>query len=193
MFDRTAFGTIIRLHEANAIVKENVHCIVIGTGDGMSTGRLELEELGRMVSAERRRRGISLRDAADELGIPFNTLARVEKGHVPDLPKFKRLVEWCGADIRQFFELQEKPATTTDIIAEHLKADQNLSPRAAEQIAGIVQELYEALARPHEVSAAHLRAAKTFRPDAARALGKLLNDLNEALIKGVSNGPAERI
>ena len=106
-------------------------CSVIGTGDGMSAGRVELEELGRMVSAERRRRGISLRDAADELGIPFNTLARVEKGHIPDLPKFKRLVEWCGADIRQFFEAQERPASTTDAIAEHLGADRNLPPGAA--------------------------------------------------------------
>ena len=138
----------------------------------MSTGRLELEELGRMVSEERKRRRMSLRDAAEDLGIPFNTLARVEKGHIPDLPKFKRLVEWCGADIGQFFEAQEKPASTTDLIAEHLKADRNLTSGAAEHIAGIVKELYQALARPQEVSAAHLRSAKTFRPEAARILGR---------------------
>ncbi len=159
----------------------------------MNAGKLGLEELGRMVSAERRRRGISLRDAADELGIPFNTLARVEKGHIPDLPKFKRLVEWCGADIRQFFETQEKPASTTDLIAEHLIADRNLPPSAAEHIAGIVKELYQALARPQEISAAHLRSAKTFRPEAARILGKILNDLNEALIEEAANGPEKRV
>ena len=159
----------------------------------MNPGKLELSDLGRLVMAERKLRGMSLREAASDIGIPFNTLARVEKGHVPDLPKFKRLVEWCGTDVNQFFELHEKPLDTTDIIAEHLKADQNLSPRAAEHIAGIVQELYEALARPHEVSAVHLRAAKTFRPEAARALGILLNDLNEAIIKESTNGPAERI
>ncbi len=159
----------------------------------MSAGRLELKELGRMVSAERRRRGISLRDAADELGIPFNTLARVEKGHIPDLPKFKRLVEWCGADIRQFFEAQVRPASTTDLIAEHLGTDRNLPPDAAEHIAGIVKELYQALARPQEVSAAHLRSATTFRPEAARILGKILCDLNEALIEEAANGPEKRV
>ena len=74
----------------------------------MNAGKLDLSDLGRLVLAERTRRGMSLRDAALAIGIPFNTLARVEKGHVPDLPKFKRLVEWCGADIKQFFEIQEK-------------------------------------------------------------------------------------
>ena len=136
---------------------------------------------------------MSLRDAALAIGIPFNTLARVEKGHVPDLPKFKRLVEWCGADIKQFFEIQEKATATTDVIAEHLRADRNLPPEAAERIAGIVDDLYQALARPQEVAAVHLRAAKTFRPDAARALGALLSDLNEALMEEAADGPAERV
>ena len=159
----------------------------------MSTGKLDLADLGRLVVDERTRRGMSLREAATAIEIPFNTLARVEKGHVPDLPKFKRLVEWCGADIMHFFEIQEKAAATTDLIAEHLRTDRNLPPGAADRIAGIVTELYRALARPQEVSAVHMRAAKTFRPDAARTLGMLLNDLNEALIEELTDGPSERV
>ena len=159
----------------------------------MSTRKLELSDLGGLVLAERRRRGMSLRDAARAVGIPFNTLARVEKGHVPDLPKFKRLVEWCGADIKQFFEIQEKATATTDVIAEHLRADRNLPPEAAERIAGIVGDLYLALARPQAVAAVHLRAAKTFRPDAARFLGALLSDLSEALMEEAADAPAERV
>ena len=158
----------------------------------MNPTKLELSDLGRLVRAERNRRGFSLREAASATGIPFNTLARVEKGHVPDLPKFKRLVEWCGADIKQFFELQERATTTTDLIAEHLRSDRNLPAEAAERIAGIVNDLYRALARPQELSAVHLRAARTFRPEAARALGMLLSDLNEALIEDL-DGTAERI
>ena len=133
---------------------------------------------------------MSLREAADAVGIPFNTLARVEKGHVPDLPKFKRLVEWCGADIADFFEAHEKAAVTTDVIAEHLRSDRDLPPEAAERIAGIVTELYEALARPERVSAVHLRAAKTFRPDAARALGELVDDMHEALLRDPQDDPS---
>ena len=94
----------------------------------MNPGRLELSDLGDLVLEERTRRRMSLREAARTIGIPFNTLARVEKGHVPDLPKFKRLVEWCGADIKQFFEIQERATATTDVIAAHLRADRNLPP-----------------------------------------------------------------
>ena len=79
------------------------------------------------------------------------------------------------------------------MIAEHLRADRNLPPEAAERIAGIVDDLYQALARPQEVAAVHLRAAKTFRPPAARALGALLSDLNEALMEEAADGPAERV
>ena len=159
----------------------------------MNRGKLELSDLGSLVLAERNRRGMSLREAALAIGIPFNTLARVEKGHVPDLPKFKRLVEWCGADIQQFFEIQEKATTTTDIIAEHLRADRNLPPGAADRIADIVGDLYRALARPQEIAAVHLRAAQTFRPAAARALGALLSDLNQAVLEEPANGTTERV
>ena len=159
----------------------------------MNSGKLDLSDLGGLVAAERAKRGMSLRDVAAALGIPFNTLARVEKGHVPDLPKFKRLVEWCGTDIQQFFEVTERTSATTDVIAEHLHADRNLPPEAANRIADIVSELYQALARPQKVAAVHLRAAKTFRPEAARALGELINDMNEALVKEPNDGPPKRV
>lgn len=159
----------------------------------MTSGKLELGDLGRLVAAERDRRGMSLREAASAIGIPFNTLARVEKGHMPDLPKFKRLVEWCGADINQFFELQVKSVSTTDTIAEHLRADPSLPGAAAKQIARIVSELYQALAVREELSAAHLRAATTFKPEFAQALGALLQDLNEALLKESEHDSAKRL
>ena len=159
----------------------------------MATGKLDLSELGRLIAAERNRRGMSLRETAAATEVPFNTLARVEKGHVPDLPKFKRLVAWCGADITQFFEPHEKPAATPDLITQHLQADRNLSPEAAGQIARIVNDLYHALAQPPKACAVHLRAAPTFRPDAARYLGTLVNDMNDVLLKESADGPAKRL
>ena len=159
----------------------------------MVNDRLDLDALCSLVSAERKRRGLSLREAASDIGIPFNTLSRVEKGHIPDLPKFKRLVEWCGADVGQFFEPREKPVSTTDIIATHLRADRNLPDEAAEHIADIVKDLYKELVRPQEVLAVHLRAAKTFRPDVAHALGSLLSDMQRALVEENSNAPKTRI
>lgn len=159
----------------------------------MNGDKLDLSDLGQLVFAERTRRGMSLREVALATDIPFNTLARIEKGHVPDLPKFKRLVEWCGADIRQFFEINERAAATTEVIAEQLRADRNLPPEAAERIAGIVDDLYQVLAQPQEIVAVHLRAAKTFRPEAVSTLAELLNDLNQALVEEVSDGPEKGI
>ena len=156
----------------------------------MTNRKLDLSDLGQLVFAERTRRGLSLRDAAVETEIPLNTLARVEKGHVPDLQKFKRLVEWCGADIQQFFEAQERSTATPELIAELLRADHYLPDEAAERIAGIVGQLYQALSRPQEVVSVHLRAAKTFRPEAASALGSLLDELNKALAEEDEDGAA---
>ena len=154
----------------------------------MAAEMLGFEDLGHRVSLERKRRGMSLREAAVTTGVPFNTLARVERGHIPDLQKFKRLVEWCGLDVGAFFELQATTLSTTDLIAELLKSDRNLPNGAAEQITGIVVELYSALAQPREVSAVHLRSAKTFRMEAADVLGELLNDLYKALSEESEDG-----
>ena len=159
----------------------------------MSSEKLDLSDLGKLVAAERKRRGWSLRETARAVDVPFNTLARVEKGHVPDLPKFKRLVEWSGADINSFFELREKPEDTTELIASHLQADRNLSPEAAERITGIVKDLYRALASPQQIVAVHLRSAKTFHPEAARKLAAIINDLNQALIEESDHGPTKGI
>lgn len=53
--------------------------------------------IGRLIAyvrEERTRRRLSLRGAADESGIPFATLARIEHGRAPDLLTFRRLVLW---------------------------------------------------------------------------------------------------
>ena len=159
----------------------------------MPDDNLHLEDLGPLVANERRRRGLSLRDAAKDAGVPFNTLARVERGHLPDLAKFKRLVEWAGADVAQFFERRERTVTTPEVVAQHLQTDPSLSDDAAERIAGLVSDLYRALARPRQVTAAHLRAARTLRPDAARAMGSLIADLEDAVRERGPRGTQEGI
>ena len=144
---------------------------------------LSLDDLGPLVASERKRRGLSIRDAAEDAGVPFNTFARVERGHLPDLAKFKRLVEWAGADVSRFFERRERTETAPEIVSEYLRSDPNLSPEAADHISGLVTDLYKALARPGHVTAAHLRTARTLRPDVANQTGLLIADLEAALQK----------
>ena len=141
-----------------------------------------VEELGSLVAAHRRDRGLSLRRAAEETSVAFNTLARIEKGYVPDLATFRRIAQWIGLPAADFFrDDQGSPSSTVDVIAAQLRKDPALGEEASEKIADILTELYAALAQPAEPTAAHLRAAKTFTPDAARGLASLLSDMREAL------------
>ena len=134
------------------------------------------DNLGDRVRARRLGDGLSLRDASAEIGVSFNTLARVERGHLPDLENFRRITRWLG-------DLDPVPetASTTEAIAAHLRTDPMLPQDAAERISAIVKDLYSALARPPADVPVHLRAAKTFSPDASRLLGDLLERMHRRL------------
>jgi transcriptional regulator with XRE-family HTH domain len=137
------------------------------------------------VRQHRKELGLSLRAAADQSGVPFNTLARVEKGYLPDLANFRRIVEWLGLAPELFFQPPRiRTENTPEIIAHHLCRDPNLTGEAARHIAGLVRELYASLARPPREVRIRLRAAPTFKPDASRLLGELLEDMQQKLTTG---------
>ncbi len=140
-----------------------------------------LADLGQRVRARRDKQGLSLRAASAEIGISFNTLGRVERGHLPDLENFQRIARWLG-DVQEV-ETAVSETSTPETIATHLRTDPMLSTDAADRIAGIVQELYNALARPPENIPVHLRAAKTFTPDAANRLGEMLERMHRRLLE----------
>lgn len=134
------------------------------------------DDLGGRVRARRTDLGLSLRDASAEIGVSFNTLGRVERGHLPDLENFRKITGWLGDR-----DLVPQEASTTEAIAAHLRTDPMLPPDAADRIAAIVKDLYLALARPPADVPVHLRAAKTFSPDASRLLGDLLERMHRRL------------
>jgi len=53
-----------------------------------------LDQLPAMLKAERDRRGLSQRAAADQIGIGFSTVARVESGKWPHAPGFLAIIAW---------------------------------------------------------------------------------------------------
>jgi transcriptional regulator with XRE-family HTH domain len=152
---------------------------------------IDIEMLGRLVKAERERRGrLSLRAAAEQAEVPFNTLARVEKGDLPDLANFRRLVHWLGLPPERFFQPpQIRTENTPEVIAHQLARDPNLTDAAAEKIAGLVRELYTNLAAVDNDVRVHLRAAATFNPEASRKLAGLLEQMQRNL---ANTPPAER-
>ena len=141
----------------------------------------ELDDLGPMVRRHRSEHKLSLREASEESGVPFSTLSRIEKGRLPDLVNFRRIVEWLGVPVDEFFSPGASVEATPSVIAEHLKADPALPPAAATMIAGLVRDMYDSLAVPDRRLAVHLRAAKTFSPPALLLLTDLLDDMQEAL------------
>jgi len=145
-------------------------------------GPTQIERLGALIRAHRQRHGLSIRQAAAQAQVPFNTLARVEKGRVPDLATFKQLVDWLGLSVEAFFDPpRQRPASTPEVIAAHLRADPALPAETAEHIAALVRDLYAALVPVRSVTALHLRAARTFEPEASALLATLLTDMKETL------------
>ena len=144
---------------------------------------LKIEHLAKLLKDRRHTRGIGLRAAATEARVSFNTLARVEAGHVPDIETFSRLARWVGRSPADFFGTGSVTAESTpDVIETHLRSDSALSTDGAERIAGIVREAYDLLARPKEVAVAcHLRAAATFKPEASALFAGLLQEMHDAL------------
>jgi transcriptional regulator with XRE-family HTH domain len=141
----------------------------------MAQEPLTPRDLGRLLRERRRRDGLSLRQAAQDVGVSFNTLARIEKGHVPDLGTFQRIAEWVGVSPAAFFHpRRHRSESTPDIVANHLRADPALSDEAAQRIASIVSDLYSALARSTATTAIHLRSARALRADAAVRLADLI-------------------
>jgi transcriptional regulator with XRE-family HTH domain len=144
---------------------------------------VDISVLMTRVREHRETLGLSLRAAAADCDVPFSTLARVEKGHLPDLANFRRIVSWLGLAPEQFFQPPRlRTENTPEIIAHHLSRDPNLSDAAAGQIAALVRELYNSLARPRRQMQVRLRAAPTFKPEASRLLGDLLRDMQDKLV-----------
>lgn len=138
--------------------------------------------LGESLRAERRKRRLSLRDLADEIGVGFNTLSRVERGHVPELKNYDRIVKWLGSPGQALFEDARSGPSTPELIAKHIYGDTRLKPEAANEMISVVQDLYAKLAAPKPAFAVHLRSSQTFLPEVGGLLAGALQDMHSALV-----------
>jgi transcriptional regulator with XRE-family HTH domain len=145
------------------------------------TDEASRSRLGNALRAERRRRRLSLRDLADEIGVSFNTLSRIERGHVPELKTYELIVKWLGAPGQGLFEVPGVPPSTTELIAKHLYTDNRLKPEAAGQMLALIEDLYARLAAPQPAFSVHLRSSQTFLPDVGNLLVEALQDMHTTL------------
>jgi transcriptional regulator with XRE-family HTH domain len=55
-----------------------------------------LGALPRLARNQREARGLSLRAAAEEIGMSFNSLSRFERGELPDVTALLAILRWLG-------------------------------------------------------------------------------------------------
>lgn len=144
------------------------------------TDQRNAAELGAMLKARRRAKRLTLRDLADQIDVSLNTLSRVERGYLPDLRNFQRIVDWLDVPAEMFLEPTSDELTTPEVIARHLRSDQRLSREAALRIAGLVEDMYHNLVEEPRL-AVHLRSARTFTPAAGVLLSEILADMQAGL------------
>jgi transcriptional regulator with XRE-family HTH domain len=140
-------------------------------------------ELSGALKAERRKRRLSLREVSYETGVSVNTLSRIERGYLPDLKNYQRIVDWLGVPADTFLKVgkPERSTGTLDLVAQHFRADSGLTPEAAEKLTALVQDMYSRLVSERPRLAAHMRSAQTFTPAAGGLLADILSDMQAAL------------
>jgi transcriptional regulator with XRE-family HTH domain len=112
-------------------------------------------ELGQRVRAKRRSKKLSLREAAEEMGVSAPTISRVERGHLPERESLLRLARWAGVRIDPVLHetarrvrntvVHSPDASTVEAIELHLRADKNLSRDDAEALSEMFRLAYDAL------------------------------------------------
>lgn len=95
---------------------------------------MPLEDLGRLVLAKRNRLGLGIRGAAREVGISHATLARVEKGFLPDLENYEKIRRWLGIEGEG---VTLEPAAS-NVPRVHFRRDKTATPATAAALARMI-------------------------------------------------------
>jgi len=116
---------------------------------------IDAVELGSRVRAKRRSRKLSIREAAEEVGVSAPTISRVERGHLPERENLLRLARWAEVRIdpvlhesgrrRRDTAIHGPDASTVEAVELHLRADKNLSSDDAEALSEMFRLAYDAL------------------------------------------------
>lgn len=99
------------------------------------------------LDAERQSRKLTWKQVAREAGISASTLTRMAQGKRPDVDSLAALVNWSGLRADDFVSRTEGAPEGPDIctaISALLRADAQLSPRAAQAIEQVIRATYNA-------------------------------------------------
>ncbi|WP_028661931.1 helix-turn-helix domain-containing protein [Saccharomonospora saliphila] len=105
-------------------------------------GRMDARRLHDALDAQRRARGLSWRQLAEQAGVSPSLLSRMGNGQRPDLDGFIALVQWLGTPAEEFMvghEPRPDPAPTLEAqLALLLRAREDLSDADKDYLLDIV-------------------------------------------------------
>ena len=113
-------------------------------------------DLGDRVRAKRRGKGLSIREAAREVGVSAPTLSRIERGlHLPERQNLLRIARWAGMRMDPVLHpgarrvrnplMHDPKESTVEAVELHLRADKNLTRDDAEALSELFRVAYEAV------------------------------------------------
>lgn len=120
-------------------------------------------ELAARLRERRSTRGLTLRQAANEIGVSHTTLSRVlRETRIPDRESLLLLARWLGKPIEDFLsepssmqDSQPQPEQTEEtyipeLVARHLRADRRLKPEDVETLMLVFRTMYESFRTRNE-------------------------------------------
>jgi transcriptional regulator with XRE-family HTH domain len=95
---------------------------------------MPLEDLGRLILQKRTKLGLGIRAAAREVGVSHATLARVEKGFLPDLENYEKIRLWLGIKQENIVAHANDPS----IPQVHFRRGKTATPATAAALARMI-------------------------------------------------------
>ncbi len=111
----------------------------------MNRGTFDGAAFYASLDAERESRKLTWKQVAREAGVSASTLTRMAQGKRPDLDSLAALLSWSGLRADDFVLRPEGAPAQPDAftrISAYLRADADLSPRAAEAIEQVLRATY---------------------------------------------------
>jgi transcriptional regulator with XRE-family HTH domain len=113
----------------------------------MTRASFDAARFFKALDSERSSRKLLWKNVAAEAKVSQSTLTRLAQGKRPDVDSLAALVDWAGLKADDFVVRvhEKRDAEPLAMISTYLRADQNLSPAAADALEQVVRATYEAL------------------------------------------------
>lgn len=109
---------------------------------------MPLEDLGRLVLAKRQEVGLGIRAAAKEVGVSHATLARVEKGFLPDLENYEKIRRWLGIEE----DVVAMSPATVSVPQVHFRREKTATAETASALARMILTAQESWTKRRKLS-----------------------------------------